>query len=138
MKPWLYMVTGAGGNSTFRVTSEGVILVDGKLPGEANYNGLMDLIKGATDQPVKYLIVTHHHADHTGNNQRFLDAGVQIVAHENLNKNLVTYVQDPKPASANVTIRGRNTRSSSAKQLSNCIISDGRIPAATPLSTSPI
>jgi cyclase len=106
VKPGLYMVTGAGGNSTFRVTNEGVILVDGKLPGEANYNALMTLIKGATDQPVKYLIVTHHHADHTGNNQRFLDAGVKVVATENLNKNLVTYVQDPKPASANVTYPG--------------------------------
>lgn len=106
VKPGLYMVTGAGGNSTFRVTSEGVILVDGKLPGDANYNALMALIKGVTDKPVKYLIVTHHHADHTGNNQKFLDAGVQIVAHENLNKNLVTYVQDPKPASAGVTYPG--------------------------------
>jgi len=106
VKPGLYMVTGAGGNSTFRVTSEGVILVDGKLPGDANYNGLMALIKGVTDQPVKYLIVTHHHADHTGNNQKFLDAGVQIVAHENLNKNLITYEQNPKPASASVTYPG--------------------------------
>jgi glyoxylase-like metal-dependent hydrolase (beta-lactamase superfamily II) len=100
------MVTGAGGNSTFRVTSEGVILVDGKLPGDANYNALMALIKGVTDQPVKYLIVTHHHADHTGNDQKFLDAGVQIVAHENLNKNLITYEQNPKPASASVTYPG--------------------------------
>ncbi len=106
IKPNLYMVAGAGGNSTFRVTPDGVILVDGKLPGEANYNALMALIKGVTPQPVKFLIVTHHHADHTGNNQRFLDAGVQIVAHENLNKNLVTYVQDPKPASASITYPG--------------------------------
>jgi cyclase len=106
VKPGLYMVTGAGGNSTFRITNEGIILVDGKLPGEANYNALMALIKGVSDQPVKYLIVTHHHADHTGNNQRFLDAGVQVVAHENLNKNLVTYVQDPKPASASITYPG--------------------------------
>ena len=106
VKPGLYMITGAGGNSTFRVTSGGIILVDGKLPGEANYNGLMALIKGASDQPVKYLIVTHHHADHTGNNQRFLDAGVKVVATENLNKNLVTYVQDPKPASADITYPG--------------------------------
>jgi cyclase len=106
VKPGLYMITGAGGNSTVRITSEGIILVDGKLPGEANYNALMALIKGASDQPIKYLIVTHHHADHTGNNQRFLDAGVKVVATENLNKNLVDYVQDPKPASANVTYPG--------------------------------
>src|SRR5277367_5368016 len=106
VKPGLYMITGAGGNTTVRVTSQGLIVVDGKLPGEANYNALMALIKGVSDQPIKYLIVTHHHADHTGNNQRFLDAGVQVVAHENLNKNLATYQADPKPAPANITYPG--------------------------------
>jgi cyclase len=106
IKPNLYMVTGAGGNSTFRVTPDGVILVDGKLPGEENYNALMALIKGVTDKPVKYMIVTHHHADHTGNNQRFIDAGVQIIATENLKKNLVTYESNPKPAPPTVTYPG--------------------------------
>jgi len=106
VKPGLYMITGAGGNTTVRVTSQGLIVVDGKLPGQANYDALMALIKSVSDQPVKYLIVTHHHADHTGNNQRFLDAGVQVVAHENLKKNLVTYQVDPKPAPPSVTYPG--------------------------------
>lgn len=106
VKPYVYMVTGAGGNSTFRVTEQGIILVDGKLPSDANYNGLMELIRSVSAQPVKYLIVTHHHADHTGNNQRFLDAGVQVVAHENLKKNLVTYDSNPKPAPPSITYSG--------------------------------
>jgi cyclase len=106
VKPGLYMITGAGGNTTVRITNQGLIVVDGKLPGQANYDALMALIKSVSDQPVKYLIVTHHHADHTGNNQRFLDAGVQVVAHENLKKNLVTYQVDPKPAPPNVTYPG--------------------------------
>jgi cyclase len=106
VKPGLYMITGAGGNTTVRLTSQGLIVVDGKLPGQANYDALMALIKGVSDQPIKYLIVTHHHADHTGNNQRFLDAGVQIVAHENLKKNLVTYQVDPKPAPPSITYPG--------------------------------
>ena len=106
VKPGLYMITGAGGNTTVRVTSQGLIVVDGKLPGQANYDALMALIKSVSDQPVKYLIVTHHHADHTGNNQRFLDAGVQVVAHENLKKNLVTYQVDPKPAPPSLTYPG--------------------------------
>src|ERR1700685_240063 len=106
VKPGLYMITGAGGNTTLRVTSQGLILVDGKLPGQANYDALMALIKGVSDQPVKYLIVTNHHADHTGNNQRFLDAGVQVVAHENLKTNLVSYASDPKPASPSITYPG--------------------------------
>lgn len=104
VKPGLYMITGAGANTEVRVTNEGLIVVDGKLPGEANYNALMDQIKMISNQPIKYLIVTHHHADHTGNNDRFLAAGgIQIVAHENLNKNLLTYNATPKPAAATVT-----------------------------------
>jgi cyclase len=106
VKPGLYMITGAGGNTTVRVTNQGLIVVDGKLPSQANYDALMALIKGVSDQPIKYLIVTHHHADHTGNNQRFLDAGVQVVAHENLEKNLVTYAVDPKPAPPSMTYPG--------------------------------
>jgi cyclase len=106
VKPDLYMITGAGGNTTVRVTTEGLIVVDGKLPGDANYNALMTLIKSVSDQPVKYLIVTHHHADHTGNNQKFLDAGAQVVAHENLKKNLVTYESNPKPAPPSITYPG--------------------------------
>src|SRR3984893_14557747 len=106
IKPGLFMITGAGANTIVRVTSQGLIVVDGKLPGEENYNALMALIKGVSDQPIKYLIVTHHHADHSGNNQRFLDAGVQVVAHENLKKNLVTYEFNPKPAPPSVTYPG--------------------------------
>jgi cyclase len=102
VKPGLYIVTGAGANSLVRVTNEGVILMDAKLPGDQNYAGLMEQIKSVTDKPVKYLIVTHHHADHTGNNAKFLEAGVPIVAQTNLNKNLETYKFDPRPAPATI------------------------------------
>ena len=97
------MITGAGANSEVRVTNEGLIVVDGKLPSEQNYNALMEQIKMISDKPVKFLIVTHHHQDHTGNNDRFLAAGVQVIAQENLNKNLVSYQATPKPASASIT-----------------------------------
>src|ERR1700679_1446165 len=106
VKPGLYMITGAGGNTTVRVTNQGLIVVDGKLPGQSNYDALMALIKGVSDQPIKSLIVTHQHDDHTGNNQRFLDAGVQVIGHENLKKNLVTYAVDPKPAPPSMTYPG--------------------------------
>ncbi len=103
VKPGLYMITGAGGNTSVRATNEGLIVVDGKLPGDENYNRLMELIKSVSNQPVKYLIVTHHHADHTGNNGKFLEAGAQVVAHENLKKNLLTYDFKPAPAPPSIT-----------------------------------
>ena len=98
LKPNLYVVPGGGANSIVRVTSEGVILVDTKLPGEANYNGLIEQIKTVTPQPVKVVIVTHHHADHTGNNDRFIAAGAPVIGHEQLAKNLDTYQFTPLPA----------------------------------------
>ena len=98
VKPGLYIIGGAGANSLVRITDQGVILMDAKLPGAANYAGLMESIKAVTDKPVKYLIVTHHHADHTGTNAQFLEAGVPIVAQTNLKTNLETYKFDPRPA----------------------------------------
>ncbi len=109
VKPGLFMITGAGANTEVRVTSEGLIVVDGKLPSEQNYNALMEQIKMISPLPVKYLIVTHHHQDHTGNNDRFIAAGVQILAQENLNKNLVNYQANPKPASATITYDKEHT-----------------------------
>ncbi len=106
VKPGLYVIAGAGANSELRVTNDGAILVDGKLPGEANYAALMEQIRSVTSQPVKYMIVTHHHADHTGNNDRFLAAGVQVIGHEDLKKNLASYNVNPAPAPPNVTYPG--------------------------------
>jgi glyoxylase-like metal-dependent hydrolase (beta-lactamase superfamily II) len=79
LKTDLYIVTGGGANSLVRVTREGLVVVDTKLPGEEIYKRLMDEIASVSSQPVKYVINTHHHPDHVGNNQRFLDRGSKIV-----------------------------------------------------------
>ena len=84
VKPDLYMVTGGGGNTTVRVTPQGLIVVDGKNPGQAFYDDLTAQIRTVSPQPVKYLIVTHHHADHSGNSARFLAAGAKVVGHKNM------------------------------------------------------
>jgi cyclase len=105
VKPGLFMVGGSGGNSVLRVTDAGIVLVDTKLPGEAYYKQLMDLIKVVSDQPVRYAVVTHVHIDHSGNIESFVKNGTQVVAHENLVKNLDTYTPAAaaKPAKPNVT-----------------------------------
>jgi glyoxylase-like metal-dependent hydrolase (beta-lactamase superfamily II) len=106
VRPGLYVVPGGGSNSIVRVTSEGVILVDTKLPGEANYNGLLQQIRTVTPLPVRTVIVTHHHADHTGNNDRFIAAGAEVIGHAVLASSLDTYQFDPKPAKPTVTYQG--------------------------------
>jgi glyoxylase-like metal-dependent hydrolase (beta-lactamase superfamily II) len=108
VKPGLFLVPGGGSNSIVRVTSDGVILVDTKMPGDANYDGLLAQIKTVTSQPVKVVAVTHHHADHTGNNARFLAAGATVIGHAQLAESLKTYVFDPRPAPPSVTYDTRS------------------------------
>jgi cyclase len=89
LKPGLFFINGAGGHSLIRVTSAGLIAMDGKLPG--NYDPFMEQVKKISDQPIKFLITTHHHEDHTGNNAKFLAAGVQIIAQDNMKAALEIY-----------------------------------------------
>jgi glyoxylase-like metal-dependent hydrolase (beta-lactamase superfamily II) len=82
-----YMLEGAGGNVTIAVGTNGVIMVD------AQFAPMHDKLKAAiakvTNQPVKYLINTHYHGDHTGGNAAFGKEGVTIVAQQNLKNRLV-------------------------------------------------
>lgn len=71
VRPNLYLITGEGGNSVFRVTPDGVILVDTKLAKAGNAERLLELIGGITPQPVQWVLNTHDHPDHNGNNSRF-------------------------------------------------------------------
>lgn len=77
-----YMLTGQGGNITVAVGSDGIIMVDGQ------FAPLHDKIKAAitaiSTQPIKYLINTHFHGDHTGGNGPFQADGVIVVAQDNV------------------------------------------------------
>src|SRR5919112_6277771 len=79
LKPNLYMISGGGANTLVRVTPEGLIVVDTKNPGDENYNRLMEEIRSVSPLPVNYVINTQHHPDHVGNNQKFIDAGAQVI-----------------------------------------------------------
>jgi glyoxylase-like metal-dependent hydrolase (beta-lactamase superfamily II) len=91
VKPGLYMVTGIGGNTTVRVVPEGLIVVDTKNRGDDNYDALMQQIRTVSQAPVKFVFITHHHQDHSGNIGNFAKAGATVIATDNLNKNLDTY-----------------------------------------------
>ncbi len=93
LKPNLYMVTGGGANTLIRVTDAGLIVVDTKNPGDENYRRLMEEIGSVSKLPVKYVFNTHHHPDHVGNNQRFIDAGAQVVALDALKSRMAS---DPR------------------------------------------
>ncbi len=84
LKPNLYMITGGGANTLVRVTPEGLIVVDTKNPGGENFNRMMEEIKSVSNLPVKYVFNTQHHPDHVGTNQKFIDAGAQVIALDEL------------------------------------------------------
>src|ERR1700749_275578 len=74
----VYMLEGQGGNITVATARDGIIMVDGE------YAPLHDKIKAAistiSNQPVKYLINTHFHGDHTGGNEPCAKDGATVVA----------------------------------------------------------
>src|SRR5437870_1816582 len=102
VKPGFYMIINGGGNSEVRVTNQGLILVDTKNLGDQFYNDLMAQIKTVTQQPVKYVFVTHVHQDHAGNIGKFVQGGAQVITNEGLKKNLETGGADGRgyPSSA--------------------------------------
>jgi cyclase len=77
-----YMLEGAGGNITVAVGSDGIIMVD------SQFAPLSDKIKAAikaiSPLPIKYLVNTHFHGDHTGGNENFAKDGATVVAHDNI------------------------------------------------------
>lgn len=81
-----YMIEGMGGNITAAVGDDGVIMVDGQ------FAPLHDKIKAAvaavSKQPVRFLVNTHFHGDHTGGNEDFARDGAVVTAHENVAKRL--------------------------------------------------
>jgi glyoxylase-like metal-dependent hydrolase (beta-lactamase superfamily II) len=84
----VYMLEGRGGNITVAVAKDGIIMVDGE------YAALHDKIKAAiatvSNLPIKYLINTHFHGDHTGGNEPFARDGAVVVAEVNVKKRLAT------------------------------------------------
>jgi cyclase len=110
VRPGLFMIVGAGGNTSVRVTDEGVVLVDSKNSGQPIYDELVgDVGTISGGKPIRYLIDTHHHGDHTGNNGRFEAAGVKVVGQKNLAAELAKFVAPANnptataPASPDVT-----------------------------------
>jgi glyoxylase-like metal-dependent hydrolase (beta-lactamase superfamily II) len=91
----------AGSNSGFIVGSTGVAVVD-TFVGVAPAKGLLAEIRKITDLPIRYVINTHYHLDHTGGNAAYAEAGATILAHRNLRawertENLKFLGKDPKP-----------------------------------------
>jgi cyclase len=94
LKDNLYVIRGAnaGGNTAVFLTSEGVTLVDTKIPGWGR--PLIEKVKTITTKPIVRVINTHAHFDHVSGNVDF-PATIDIVTHENTRK----YMDESNPVS---------------------------------------
>jgi cyclase len=73
----IYMIVGAGGNVTVQKGKDGVLVVDTGLAPMSDKT--LAAIKSISDGPIRYIINTHYHPDHTGGNEKIRLAGSTIV-----------------------------------------------------------
>lgn len=83
------------GDVAVRVTPVGVILIDDKFT--ENVAEVMTQLKTVTTQPVKYLLNTHHHADHASGNSVIRNMGIDVIAHKNIRANFLRIKQPGEP-----------------------------------------
>ncbi len=78
----LFMLVGRGGNIGLSIGEDGAFLIDDQFAPLTER--IQAAIAEVTDQPVRWVLNTHWHGDHTGGNENFGQAGAMIVAHENV------------------------------------------------------
>lgn len=81
----VYMLEGSGGNIGVSVGEDGIVLVDDQFAPLAPK--IKAALKAITDKPIKFVLNTHFHGDHTGGNSQF-GTEATIIAHENVRKRL--------------------------------------------------
>jgi glyoxylase-like metal-dependent hydrolase (beta-lactamase superfamily II) len=84
----MYMLEGAGGNIGVSVGDDGVILVDDQFAPLTPK--IQEAIAKITPRPIRFVINTHWHGDHTGGNENLTAAGAVIIAHDNVRKRMST------------------------------------------------
>jgi len=81
----VYMLQGAGGNIGASIGEDGIVIVDDEYAPLAEK--IQAALKGITDKPVRFIINTHYHGDHTGGNAIFQEKA-PIIAQDNVRKRL--------------------------------------------------
>ncbi len=102
LKDDLYVIgvtKGVGaGNVAVQVTDEGVILVDDMF--DRNHDEILEKLRTVTDKPIKYVLNTHQHDDHSGGNAKMLAMNAEVISHRVARANMALLKQ---PGLARVT-----------------------------------
>src|SRR5687768_7953203 len=79
-----YMLVGKGGNIGLAVGDDGVLLIDSQF--EQLTDKILSSINKITDKPLRFVINTHWHQDHTSGNENLVNNGALVIAHENVER----------------------------------------------------
>ncbi len=80
----IYMLEGQGGNIGISVGDDGVFMIDSQFAPLTPK--IIEAIKKLSDKPIKFLVNTHHHGDHTGGNENIAKLNTPVIAHDNVYK----------------------------------------------------
>ena len=105
----VYVLFGAGGNIGVSVGEDGVFVIDDQFAPLSEK--IVTKIKTLSDKPLKFLVNTHWHGDHTGGNENMAKAGATIIAHDNVKVRLLNPKRDgslhPKEALPVITFNDK-------------------------------
>ena len=88
LAPNVYMLTGSGGNIGLSVGDDAVFVIDDQFAPLTPK--ILAAIKEITPKPVRFVVNTHWHFDHTGGNENMAQAGAVVIAQDNVRKRLTT------------------------------------------------
>lgn len=86
VKDNLYNIVGDGGNVAALVTDEGVVLIDDKF--DRDFDLIVESVRSVTSQPIRYVVNTHYHEDHSGGNTGFLSVA-EVISTQNARTNIL-------------------------------------------------
>ena len=102
LAPNFYVLEGQGGAIGVLVGPDGVFMVDSQFAPLSDK--IAAAIKQISDRPIRFMVNTHVHGDHTGGDENFAKMGVTIISRDELRARLASPANGPKPSAAALPI----------------------------------
>lgn len=103
----IHVLFGAGGNIGLAIGDDAAYVIDDQFGPLTDK--IISHVLTLTDKPIKFVLNTHHHGDHTGGNENLANAGALVIAHDNVRKHLMANDEKPEAAYPVITFNDKMT-----------------------------